>query len=196
MLVISAFPIAALSFAASASRLPLATRTRINCCVDPPLDDLTLSDVRLVFSDVRAHYRETGDVDEGQVCRNMMVTRVNDFQKRINRCIVAPSETDGDGLFATRDIAEGDLISFFPGDALLFWEDGDRTGDVLCTFGAHIPQSDRDAKHILTERVKQYELFASSHISAVRSRGITTLRGLLKCALDSPTSAMVAVLAR
>ena len=109
--------------------------------------ELTMEDVRAMFRDVRAHYRSTGDVEEAQACRNLMTTRVKDFDRRISRCSVRPSPLHGNGLFATRDIAEGDLVSFFPADALLIWEGGDRKlNDCMMLFGAHIPQEERDAK--------------------------------------------------
>ena len=49
---------------------------------------------------------------------------------RLSRTRVAPSsiELAGDGLFATRDIDEGELVTMYPGDALAMWSsyDGDR----------------------------------------------------------------------
>ena len=53
---------------------------------------LTMADVREMFVDVREHYRENGGVEDGLVCRNMMVTRVKEFHLRIDRCRVGPSE--------------------------------------------------------------------------------------------------------
>ena len=121
-----------------------------------------------MFEDVRAHYRKSGELDEGQVCRNMMVTRVDDFKLRLGRCRVDESNIHGDGLYASRDLAEGELITFFPADALLIWEDGNRAGsDTMVFFGKHVPQSERDAGPIIGERVKQYELYASGQFSAV-----------------------------
>ena len=129
---------------------------------------LTMDAVQSMFREVRSHYRKTGEVDESQVCRNMMVTRVNDFSNRINRCCVKPSTVHGDGLFATRSISEGELITFFPGDALLVFEDGDRQNDdMMLFFGAHIPQSERDASDITSKRVQSYELYSSARVSAV-----------------------------
>ena len=140
--------------------------SRMTTSADDP--SLTIEAVQSMFKDVRAHYRKTGEVEEGQVCRNMMVTRVNDFASRIDRCAVQPSNFHGDGLFATRSIAQGELISFFPGDALLIWEDGDRQhSDMMIFFGAHIPQSERDASDITGKRVQSYELYSSARISAV-----------------------------
>ena len=101
--------------------------------------ELTMEDVRAMFRDVRAHYRSTGEVDEAQACRNLMSTRVKDL--RVACCAVRPSPLHGDGLFAVRDAAEGELLSFFPADALLVWEGGDRKrNDCMIFFGAHVPQ--------------------------------------------------------
>lgn len=141
----------------------------VRCCAQltAATEQLTMEEVRKMFQDVRAHYRSTGELDEGQVCRNMMVTRVKDFSRRIDRCEVRLSKLHGDGLFATRDIEEGELITFFPSDALLVWEGGDRAqSDVMMFFGAHVPQSDRDAAAIL-DRVQGYELFVTGAFSAV-----------------------------
>ena len=103
------------------------------------LPDLTISDVSAMFQEVRAHYRSSGEVDEAQACRNLMSTRVKDL--RIACCAVRPSPLHGDGLFATREVAEGELLSFFPADALLVWEGGDRErNDCLIFFGAHVPK--------------------------------------------------------
>ena len=140
----------------------------VRCCdITEGAAPLTVEQVRSMFVDVRSHYEETGEVDAGQVCRNLMVTRVEVFKDAIKRTVIRPSELHGDGLFALHDLAEGDLITFFPGDALLFWEGGNREGNMMCTFGSHIPQSERDAQHIETERVKEFELYVSALISAV-----------------------------
>jgi hypothetical protein len=140
-----------------------AARSAISCSA--PEADLTLASMASMFRDVRAHYRETGELEEGQVCRNMMTTRTSDL--RLGGCAIAPSKLHGDGLFAARDLEADELLTFFPGDALLFWESGDRKGDLMLTFGAHIPDAERDATEVATNRMKKYELFANARISAV-----------------------------
>lgn len=131
-----------------------------------PAQDLTISDVSAMFQEVRAHYRSSGEVDEAQACRNLMSTRVKDL--RTACCAVRPSPLHGDGLFATREVAEGELLSFFPADALLVWEGGDRErNDCLIFFGAHVPKEERDAARILDERARDYELYVSPVFSAV-----------------------------
>lgn len=154
-------------------KLAHCTSARIMCCTPAEAEasddpSMTIETCQSMFADVRTHYRTTGEVDEGQVCRNMMVTRINDFANRINRCCVRPSNVHGDGLFATRSIAVGELVTFWPGDALLVWEDGQRaSSDMMMFFGAHIPQEERDAGQIANERVAEYELYSSPKISAV-----------------------------
>ena len=145
-------------------------RAAATCCRCADMSDdpsMTMEAVRSMFASVRAHYRKTGEVDESQVCRNMMVTRVKDFEGRLARCRVGPSNVNGDGLFAARDIEANELVTFFPGDALMWWENGDRAGDMMIFFGAHVPQSERDAAVVANERVRRYELYASSSVSVV-----------------------------
>jgi len=160
--------VAALGFATQPISRPLLPAARgIRCCAQSTLDELTMDNVRSMFRDVRGHYRGTKTVDEVSVCRNMMVTRVKDFRGRIARCEVRPSTIHGDGLYASRNIAEGELVTFVPGDSLLVWEDGDRSSDVMMFFGGHVPQSERDAKVILGERVEMYEQYVTGRFSLV-----------------------------
>ena len=154
------------SFAHVILQTPCARRCKPLVAADDA--SLTLDSVREMFKDVRAHYRKTGEVEEGQVCQNLMVTRVRDFANRLDRCCVQPSKIHGDGLFASRSIEAGELVTFFPGDALLVWESGDRdNSDMMMFFGGHVPQSERDASEIANERVRHYELYSSARISAV-----------------------------
>ena len=129
-----------------------------------------------MLKDVRAHYRQTGEVEEGQVCRNLMVTRVNDFVNRIDRCHVQPSAIHGDGLFASRSMVAGELITFFPGDALLVWEDGDRKSDMMIFFGAHVPQSSATQMTLPTSvSSNMSSTRAPGSVPSVTHRGETTL---------------------
>lgn len=126
-----------------------------------------------MLADVRAHYRRTGELDQERVCMNMLATRVADL--RLDRCYVGLSlqgEEAGRGLFASRDIRAGELITLYPGDALLYWHDGNRMAQNgrVCSgvvFGAHIPDCERDTERVTTRNARQYELQASSTISCV-----------------------------
>lgn len=90
-------------------------------------DDLTLEEYILRLSEVRGHYRSTGELSQEQVCMNMLATRCVGLN--LNRCYVGMSTVPGAGrgLFASRDIREGELITLYPGDALLYWKNGRNT---------------------------------------------------------------------
>ena len=140
------------------------------CALEPEVlpDDMTLGEMAQQLAQVRAYYREQGEVEQQDVCRNMMASRIDAL--RLNRCRVDSSDLHGNGLFATRAIAEGELITFYPGDAVILWLGGQRseagvpdaTGVV---FGAHVPDDERDAIAAL-ERT-DYEISATSTISLV-----------------------------
>lgn len=79
----------------------------------------------------------------------------------LNRAIVGPSKIEGGGrgLFATEDIKEGDVITCYPGDALLcelpstdeggdgdsfdFEDDENEAVDEVVLWGKHVPNGDR-----------------------------------------------------
>ncbi|KAK1733126.1 hypothetical protein QTG54_016264 [Skeletonema marinoi] len=79
----------------------------------------------------------------------------------LNRAIVGPSEIEGAGrgLFATEDIKEGDVITCYPGDALLcelpstdeggegdpfdLEDDENEAVDEVVLWGRHVPKGDR-----------------------------------------------------
>jgi len=90
-------------------------------------DDLTLEEYILRLSEVRGHYRTTGTLSQERVCMNMLATRC--LGLNLNRCYLGMSNVPGAGrgLFASRDIREGELITLYPGDALLYWENGRNT---------------------------------------------------------------------
>ena len=102
---------------------------------------------------------------------NMLATRCGDLH--LDRCRIGPSTVPdaGTGLFATRNIRAGELITLYPGDALLYWKDGrDTSSSRTCSgvvFGAHIPDEQRDAERVTSESARQYEVCASSTLSCV-----------------------------
>lgn len=137
------------------------------------LDDLSLRQLGRMLSDVRAHYRESGKLDQDRVCMNLLATRLSDLH--LNRCKTGPSTLPGDtgtGLFATRAIQAGELITLYPGDALLYWKDGNRDiqNGRICSgviFGAHVLDEERNAERVTTNDARRYELQASATISCV-----------------------------
>ena len=136
------------------------------CTRDPAPDSLTLQEMGSRLAEVQAHYRSTAELEQGIVCRNLMATRVAGLE--LDRCAVAKSDLHGEGLFATRDLEEGELITFYPGDALLIWADADRSPDrdVGLFFGAHVPEAER-TRDVLGTQAREYEMTATATMSLV-----------------------------
>jgi hypothetical protein len=111
-------------------------------------DDLTSQELALRFAEVLAHFRNESrcTLSPEQVQENMLRTRHSGL--RLSRCYVAESSVQGAGLgvFAGRNIEKGEMITLYPGDALLKWENAndfeDRAG-VNVLFGPHITPTER-----------------------------------------------------
>mmetsp|Transcript_4251 Transcript_4251/g.13566 ORF Transcript_4251/g.13566 Transcript_4251/m.13566 type:complete len:302 (+) Transcript_4251:96-1001(+) len=130
-------------------------------------DDLTMHEMGKMLSEVRAHHKKEGLVDKDVVCRNLLSMRVPGL--RLDRCTTKMSAIHGMGVFATRDIKKGELVTLYPGDAVFYWADGDRSpsNDFSVFFGAHIPPEGRDGKKSSTTQSKEYELRADNWTSLV-----------------------------
>ena len=123
-------------------------------------DDLTKEELGLRLSEVRDYYRKTNEMSQENVCLSLLRTRLPKL--RLNRCYVAQSTISnaGRGLFASRDILEGELITLYPGDALLIWNTtvGDFGGEVGVMFGSHVQGEDRNANRVSTDEARSFEL--------------------------------------
>jgi hypothetical protein len=164
------------------------TTTRILEGEDVPRydnDALTKEELALRFQDVLAHYRTTTTTSPEQlsletVRYNLLCTRLPNLQ--LDRCRVAPSTIPnaGMGVFSTRDIKAGELITLFPGDALLLWNDevGVLRGGLTVRCGPHIVHAaeDRDdvAAHFTSAEARRYELKIGFRESIVADVRITT----------------------
>jgi hypothetical protein len=121
---------------------PALSRTNIN-----PNDDLTSLELSLRFQEVLAHFQTTNEMTDSQVRENMLRTRHADLH--LARCEIKQSTAPnaGLGLFATRRIARGEIITLYPGDALLKWTSADDVEDrdgVQVLLGPHISSRERD----------------------------------------------------
>lgn len=79
-------------------------------------DHMTLEDLALHLSQARAQYLNNTGAPDKAVCRLMLTTKMEHLPIARARCA---SSGTGHGLFATRDIAEGELITLYPADAAL-----------------------------------------------------------------------------
>ena len=135
-------------------------------------DTLTTEGLGKMLAEVRAHYREpfaaapnsTEAVAEAaRVKKRLLRTRFQDLE--LDRCAVGKSAIHGRGLFATRDIAPGELVTLYPGDALLSWPDGDAASrsagcEIKALFGSHVPNDEQTAEDLFVRaaNARAYEL--------------------------------------
>ena len=108
---------------------------------------MTIGEMARQLAQVRAYYHEQGELEQQHVDRNLLASRIDKL--RLNRCRVTSSSIHGNGLFATRAIEEGELITFYPGDSVILWLGGQRTeagvpDETGVIFGAHVPDEQRD----------------------------------------------------
>jgi hypothetical protein len=101
-------------------------RVEFNTGDELKLQDLVMSSAELIKNH-RANSTSSFDGDEEAYCRSLLANRQP--QLFLSRCHVATSamEGAGKGVFASRDIAAGELITLYPGDAVLYWPSGDRS---------------------------------------------------------------------
>jgi hypothetical protein len=125
-------------------------------------DDLTKEELALRFTEVLDYYQRLDhpDMSPEMVGLSMVRTRLPNL--RLNRCVVAESTIPeaGLGVFASRDVATGELLTLFPGDALLEWtaQVGAFGAGVGVRFGDHIIGADRDASRVSSDSARLYEV--------------------------------------
>lgn len=141
-------------------------------------DDLTKEILNERFWETRDYYRQNPqeNMSQADVCLKLLSTRLPNV--RLNRCFVAPSTVKdaGNGLFASRDIANDELITMYPGDAVLIakqqqepTEDTDEKAPpvVGVIFGNHIQVENRDPNLVSTPEAKRYEMRINQQTSIV-----------------------------
>ena len=136
-------------------------------------DDLTKEELLLRLSEVRSYYR--GRPEEGMtqeaVCLKLLSTRLRNLH--LNRSFVATSTIPnaGYGLFASRDIKDGELITLYPGDAVFSFEQDvgeSSSGSIRSVmFGAHTKPEHREIKRVLTHEARGYEMEINDYTSIV-----------------------------
>eukprot|EP00986_Skeletonema_menzelii_P021117 scaffold33253_cov160-Skeletonema_menzelii.AAC.3 len=138
---------------------------------DTTKDDLTKEELLLRLSEVRSYYRERPDegMIQEAVCLKLLCTRLQNLH--LNRSFVATSTIPnaGYGLFASRDIKDGELITLYPGDALLSFDEqvvGDEGEEKSSAgplqqkqirsimFGAHTKPEHREINRVLSHEAR------------------------------------------
>lgn len=165
-LIMITMPMVTVTFSFFPAQQRKGQHRHISSCHATPLtaadtgDDLTKEELGLRLSEVRDYYRKTNEMSQENVCLSLLRTRLPKL--RLNRCYVAQSTISnaGRGLFASRDILDGELITLYPGDALLVWNEtvGDFGGEVGVMFGSHVQGEDRNANRVSTDEARGFEL--------------------------------------
>jgi SET domain len=141
------------------------------------LDSLTCDELASRFKDVLAYFTSVppGDpavahfTDSYTPQLSLLRGRLSDLH--LNRCQILPSsiEAAGNGLFATRDIKEGELITIFPADAILF-----RSGELEEICGVMYGKNRTPESLSLTDdAARSYEIRISSIHSIVGDPSLT-----------------------
>jgi len=137
-------------------------------------DDLTKEELLLRLSETRDYYRQRPEegMTQKAVCLKLLSTRLPNL--RLDRSHVATSTIPnaGYGLFASRDINDGELITLYPGDAVLSKsevEEEDLGLGLICSvmFGAQTLPERRDTNRVLSHEARGYEMEISAYTSIV-----------------------------
>jgi hypothetical protein len=152
-------------------------------------DNLTKDELLLRLAETRQYYRDNKlklGISDEDLCLRLLSTRLPDLQ--LNRCFVKQSNIPnaGNGLFASRNINDGELITLYPGDAVIIRkeqesEDGDKKKITpLITnvmFGDHIKIEDRKIDRVLTYESRGYETELNDYTSIIGDPNIDILLG-------------------
>jgi uncharacterized protein YjlB len=137
-------------------------------------DDLTKKDLNVRLYQVRDYYRQRPEqgISQADICLALARTRLSKLS--LNRCFVAPSTIPGagDGVFASRDISYGELITLYPGDAALIQDtsgsaEENAVAPVGVMFGIHVKGGDRNITRVTSQEARSYETEINSRCSIV-----------------------------
>jgi hypothetical protein len=116
-------------------------------------DTLSLEELAMDLATMRAQFLQASGLSEEAVCRIILTNRMQDVNLCRCRCGESTIPGAGRGLFATRDIAAGEVITLYPSDAVLLWEDAEHSieSEVQLFFGRHVTQADRDLARVVRQ---------------------------------------------
>jgi hypothetical protein len=165
---------------ASQRLLPSALFQSRHISSDPETDlpdDLTKQELALRFKEVLAYFASVppGDSAVAQFTETytpqLSLLRGRLDGLHLNRCKVLPStiKAAGNGLFATRDCKEGELITLFPGDAILL-----RDAEMKEVSGVIYGKAREAGSLSLTDdAARAYEIRTSPNHSIVGDQSVT-----------------------
>ena len=135
-------------------------------------DDLSLDQIvmelEVVFTLFRESVPDLATTDE-DLYRKVLSTRLPGL--RLARCRIAPSPVHGFGVFATRDIKAGELVTLYPGDAVLLQSTAIATtlvsGEPCVLFGGHVPAGRQKVSVVEELSGDGYEVRVSDTVSII-----------------------------
>lgn len=133
-------------------------------------DGLTLEGLAMVLAKLRSYYQNTTTLPQETLRRNLHARRLDNLH--LHRCSIAPSSIRGagQGLFADRDIEAGELITCYPGDAVLCWQYADHSAqynsEAQVYHSSHIASTEANALRFVND-LHSYELPASQTLSVL-----------------------------
>lgn len=132
-------------------------------------DLLTKEELISRLSAVQEYYKNNpSNFSKIDICLRLLCTRLPNLL--LNRCFVSNSTIPlaGNGVFASRDINEGELITLYPGDAVLIDNHKDGVDAVMgVMFGDHINTEDRNIARVTTLSARNYEIGINDSTSII-----------------------------
>lgn len=133
--------------------------------------------LRLVRASIRGEFHNATSPEaiaaQLELCDQIRSTRFRNLA--LSRSEARPSTVHGNGLFATRRIEADELITLYPGDALLAWGDehGGRMGPRGCPlqamYGPHVSEEERASPDffLLRDDARDFEVACGRRRSIV-----------------------------
>jgi hypothetical protein len=123
------------------------------CAISGAEDDLSLIQLQDIVEDLASEFEaspwELGDDERGlnpeQLARERMLSSRIDGLPLRRAVLRSQGAVEGVGVFATREISKGELITCYPGDALIYQP----TDGII--FGEHVPETMADPESCFGE---------------------------------------------
>jgi hypothetical protein len=135
-------------------------------------DDLTKEGLNVRLYEVRDYFQQRPEegMTQADICLSLLRTRLSKL--RLNRCFVAPSTITGagNGVFASRDISQGELITLYPGDAVLIQDstaEDSSAAPMGVMFGSHVKEGGRSTDRVTSQEARSYEMEINKYTSIV-----------------------------
>jgi hypothetical protein len=132
-------------------------------------DSLTLETMQMRFRAMLDYRTAARPCDIDRVREKMLNSRLQRLPLCRSWVTQSTVLNGGRGVFARRTLQSGELVTFYPGDALLHWEEGSNSAPATAgergppthvgvSFGSHVPSVHRDHPRAASRAGRAYEL--------------------------------------